>query len=86
MELCIELAKRASSERQKLKEDCNGTAILSQSLFKTLSMAGEGYKKLNKDYPFFGGGKPGKTGCAVPLVSPYTGISGMYFPFTIEAN
>ena len=86
LELCIELAKRASSERQKLKEDCNGTAILSQSLFKTLSMAGEGYKKLNKDYPFLWGAVNRAKPVVLSRWWSYTGISGMYFPFTVEAN
>ncbi len=85
-ELCTELAKRASSERQNLKENENGTAVLSQSLSKTLKMAGEGYKTLQKEYPFLWGA----VGRAKPVRLShwwsYTGITGMYFPFIVEAN
>lgn len=85
-QLCIELAKRASSEREKIREDDKGIAVLSQSLSKTLSQAGEGYKELQKDYPFLWGAVNRTKPVQLSHWWSYTGITGMYFPFTVEAN
>jgi hypothetical protein len=85
-QLCIDLAKRASLERENLKEDSNGISVLSQSLSKTLSQAGDGYKTLQKDYPFLWGAVNRAKPVQLSHWWSYTGITGMYFPFTVEAN
>lgn len=84
--LCIDLAKKASSEREKLKEDENGNAVLSQSITKTLSMSDDGYKVLAKRYPFLWGSVSRAKPVQLSHWWSYTGITGMYFPFLCEAN
>jgi len=84
--LCIDLAKSASSEREKLKEDENGNIMLSNSLLKTLSQAGDGYRILDNTYPFFWGAVNRAKPVQLSHKWSYTGISGMYFPFFVEAN
>ncbi|HCA30756.1 MAG TPA: hypothetical protein DEP23_15000 [Ruminococcaceae bacterium] len=84
--LWIDLAKKASAERQSLKEDENGCTVLSKSLYKTLAQAGDGYKALDDRYPFLWGVVSRAKPVQLSHWWSYTGISGMYFPFLLEAN
>ncbi|MDD4413906.1 MAG: DUF3810 domain-containing protein, partial [Oscillospiraceae bacterium] len=82
----IDLAKSASSERATLKEDENGNTVLSNGLLKTLAQAGDGYKILHNRYPFLWGSVNRTKPAQLSYKWSYTGISGMYFPFFVEAN
>ncbi|MDD4414474.1 MAG: DUF3810 family protein, partial [Oscillospiraceae bacterium] len=83
---CIDLAKSASSERATLKEDENGNTVLSNGLLKTLAQAGDGYKILDNRYPLLWGSVNRTKPAQLSYKWSYTGISGMYFPFFVEAN
>lgn len=84
--MCIDLAKKASAERENLNVDENGCMKLSQGIPDTLKLAGDGYAKLDKQYPYLWG----VVNRAKPVMLShwwsYTGITGMYFPFFMEAN
>ena len=86
MEICTDLAEKASLEREGLAEDENGTMILSENISATLRAADNGYRVLQKEYPVLWGG----VWRAKPVLNSrrwsYTGTSGMYFPFFVEAN
>lgn len=84
--LCEDLINRANELRWEVNEDSRGIMAISggeKSIFKN---AFKGYEKASEVYPVLGG----KYGSAKPiLLSPlmsYTGITGIYIPYTGEAN
>ena len=84
--VCMDLARRASTERDALSTDENGLTVLSQSVGDTLRMAGEGYRPLTEEYPFLFGTVWRAKPVRLSHWWSYTGITGMYFPFFAEAN
>ena len=84
--VCIDLADKASAEREYLQEDDNGCTVLSQSVSETLRLADNGYRKLDDRYPFLWGGVWRAKPVQLSHWWSYTGITGMYFPFFAEAN
>jgi len=85
-EICIDLAEKASAEREGLKEDESGVMMLSEGLGKTLRQGGSGYRAIQEEYPFLWGAVNNAKPVMLSFLWSYTGISGMYFPFTGEAN
>jgi hypothetical protein len=85
-EICADLAKKASAEREGLKEDENGVMTLSEDVRKTLRQGGSGYLALQDEYPFLWGIVNNAKPVMLSYQWSYTGISGMYFPFLVEAN
>lgn len=85
-ELCIYLIEKANTYRNDVKENSQGIMELSQGKRYTVSKAYKTYDNIAREYPVFKGnyGKP-KIVMASKLMS-YTGIAGIFFPFTIEAN
>jgi len=85
-ELCINLIDRANSLRQDLVEDDNGVMTIEGGFEKVREEASLGFEKIASIYPELGG----SFGKAKPIFfsarMSYTGISGIYFPFTAEAN
>lgn len=84
--VCIDLAKKASAERENLDVDENGCMKLSQGISGTLKLAGDGYAKLDKQYPYLWGAVNRAKPVMLSHWWSYTGITGMYFPFFMEAN
>lgn len=85
-QVCIDLAKKASAERELVAEDEQGHMMLSQSTMDTLQMANEGYQALDSQYPFLFGGVWRAKPVQLSHWWSYTGITGMYFPIWAEAN
>ncbi len=84
--VCIDLAQKASAERELLKEDENGVTRLSRSLYATLYDANACYTKIDGEYPFLWGSVWAPKHVNLSPLWSYTGIEGMYCPFTCEAN
>ena len=86
LQLCEDLADRASQAREGLSEDRDGCMCLSASVHDTLTHAGDGYDVIDDRYPFL----HSTVGTAKPvLVShlwSYTGMTGVYCPFLLETN
>lgn len=72
--------------RPQVQEDANGYMVMNGDFNSTTQRAAAIYDDFSKDYPLFKGhyGKP-KSIVASPLMN-YTGITGIYAPFTREAN
>lgn len=85
-QVCIDLARRASAERENLSEDEEGCTVLSVSKTDILRLADEGYRRMDDTYPFLWGGVWRAKPVMLSHWWSYTGITGMYFPMLVEAN
>lgn len=85
-ELALVLAERANSLREQVEEDDRGVMVLPQGVWEMLARTDKGYYNAAELYPELGGsfGKP--KGVLLSRYWSYTGIGGVYFPFTAEAN
>ena len=85
-QLCVNLIARANATRANVKENKDGVMELSTSINDTIKRANIGYENIVKDYPQLKGnyGKAKKVFFSGAM--NYTGVVGMYFPFTFEAN
>ena len=84
--VCIDLADKASAEREALAEDEDGVAALSQSVYKTLYAANSCYAKLDDDYPLLWGSVWFPKPVLHSHLWSYTGIEGVYCPIFCESN
>ncbi len=84
--LCDSLIKRANTLRAKVKEDPQGVMMISGGYVDILPRAIKGYEKVSASYPELSG----KYGSPKPILISekmcYTGITGIYIPYTGEAN
>lgn len=85
-DLCSDLIDRANTLRAGQYEDKAGVMTVKGSVSDVFKRAPLGYKKAAALYPALDGtyGKPKSVLFSVAM--SYTGISGIYFPFTGEAN
>lgn len=81
-----DLAVKASKSREKLKEDENGVAVLSISEADLLKNADNVYENIARDYPFLKTGSTRVKGVMLSRWWSYTGTTGVYCPWTLEAN
>ncbi|MBR5769475.1 MAG: DUF3810 domain-containing protein, partial [Clostridia bacterium] len=84
--VCIDLADKASAEREALTEDENGVAALSESVYKTLYAANSCYAKLDDEYPLLWGTVWFPKPVLHSHLWSYTGIEGVYCPIFCESN
>lgn len=84
--LCRSLIEQANYLREQTAEDQQGVMRLREGRTKVLQTAGEGYKHAANIYPQLGGtfGQPKRV--MLSELMSYAGITGIYFPFTAEAN
>ncbi|MFP4697529.1 MAG: DUF3810 domain-containing protein [Eubacteriales bacterium] len=84
--LCEELIYKANTLREQVQEDANGVATLSNGYRDVFERANKGYKEASKVYPELSGiyGRPKPILLSNKL--SYTGITGIYIPYTGEAN
>lgn len=84
--LCESLIERASVLREKIKEGPDGVMTIEGGYKEVFSKASQGFLKLSEQYPELSGkyGKPKKIILSKPM--SYTGITGIYIPYTGEAN
>lgn len=85
-ELCSNLIKESNSLRREIKEDRNGVIYIEDGSKWVLNNAYKGYDVVSGTYIALSG----KYGTPKPVILSelmcYTGITGIYFPFTGEAN
>ncbi len=79
-------AEKAAAARAACKEDAQGCLRLSVTTGEALKSGGEGYERLGARYPFLRGTVDRAKGVVLSHWWSYTGITGMYFPLTAEAN
>lgn len=86
VEVCDNLIERGNTLRSKINVDSSGVMDLTYSNNKVFTNALRGYEKASYFYPELSGhyGKP--KGVILSKGMSLCGISGMYFPFTCEAN
>ncbi len=84
--LCETLIDRTNNLRNFVSEDINGVMVIQDGVDGVLFRAEKGYSNISKRIPKLGG----KFGNPKPIffsrALSYTGIAGIYFPFTAEAN
>ncbi len=81
-----DLAKKTSSARENLNEDENGCVTLSASKTEMLKFANNSYSNISKEYDFLKTGVTRVKGVALSHLWSYTGTTGVYCPWTLEAN
>ncbi|MGE5542915.1 MAG: DUF3810 domain-containing protein [Bacillota bacterium] len=84
--LCGSLARTADYLRLQTKEDPHGVMSLNDNTPGALRRAHLGYERVSSIYPFLGGRYSLPKAVFISSLWSYTGISGMYWPFTGEAN
>ena len=84
--LALHLTLWANQLRELVSEDDRGVMNLPDGIRDMFVRADQGYQKAAKIYPELGGrfGRP--KGVILSRYWSYTGIGGVYFPFTAEAN
>ncbi|MGE5486123.1 MAG: DUF3810 domain-containing protein [Ignavibacteriales bacterium] len=84
--LCGSLVRTANYLRLQVKEDPSGVMRLNDDVPGALRRAPLGYERAASIYPFLGGRYGVPKAVFISGLWSYTGISGMYWPFTGEAN
>ncbi len=84
--LTSDLAVKTSQKREALEEDKNGCTALSVSKGELLKNADNVYQNIGKTYPFLKTGATRVKGVALSRFWSYTGTTGVYCPWTLEAN
>lgn len=84
--LCVHLIDQTNTLRQSVSENIDGVTKIQGGYSDVFRRASYGYKNASSRYPELGGiyGKPKAVLLSKAL--SYAGISGIYFPFTGEAN
>lgn len=86
LSLCEELVDRANSLREKVQEDSQGVMIIQGGYKSVFRRGAQGYKEASTEFPELAGAY----GIPKPVLLSekmcYTGITGMYMPYTGEAN
>ena len=80
------LIEQANQLRENIELDSEGVMRVEGGYQSVFKRAPKGYAKIEAIYPFLSGsfGRPKAIALSKPML--YTGITGMYFPFTGEAN
>lgn len=85
--LCTkDLARKASEARENLPEDKKGCAALTVSRSELLRKADDCYRKLREEYPFLVSGTGRVKSVALSHLWSYTGYTGVYCPWLLEAS
>lgn len=86
IKVCRDLTVQANELRESVEEDENRVAKLSTGIDDTLKRAGKGYEIAGKLVPELSGNFGRPKGVIISPLMSFTGIEGMYSPFTGEAN
>lgn len=81
-----QLARMASAARTECVEDENGIFRLRDGITGTLNQTSAGYAAASADWPLLAGPALRPKGVLLSHYWSYTGITGVYFPFLVEAN
>lgn len=85
-ELCGELVNRANDLRQNLREDSKGVMYITGGYKDVFSREAAGYEGLSQKYSELRGSYGSPKPVLMSKLMCYTGITGVYFPLTGEAN
>lgn len=85
-DLCENLIARANVLRADLMEDEDGIMYIPDGYDDVFARADKGYKVIANTYEELGGDYGTPKGVFFSKFMSYSGITGMYFPFTGEAN
>lgn len=85
-QVSIDLIARANSLRASVSENHAGVMVIPGGASDVFARAGAGFAALAQRYPQFGGAYGMPKGVLLSRAMSYAGISGVYFPFTAEAN
>ena len=80
------LIEKANSLRSEVVENGKGVFIYEGSSNSIIGNAHEGYDKLSQDFPVFKGEYGSAKGILMSEPMNYTGITGVFMPYTGEAN
>ena len=84
--LCADLVSEANSLRDSLSENSNGVAETSVSYEELAKLCQTAYDKLEPQYPTLISGYSTTKPVYFSDKMSYSGITGVFFPFTYEAN
>jgi len=85
-ELNLDLINKTNQLRKNVAEDTAGIMVINGGFKNAIQRSALGYQKLSKDYPFLRGSFGIPKGIVLSNQLSYMGISGIYFPYTGEAN
>ncbi len=80
------LADRTSEARTQVRENADGVMVLGADIPATLAESGTVFDEAAKQTPILEGPPVRPKGVLLSRYWSYTGITGMYFPFLVEAN
>lgn len=80
------LIEQANTIRPYLTEDSSGYMTISEDFTSIMHRTTKGYDALSETYPLFDGSYAKPKGLLISPFMNYTGITGIYSPFTGEAN
>ncbi|MGN1456387.1 MAG: DUF3810 domain-containing protein [Acutalibacteraceae bacterium] len=84
-DLCVILAQNAAKAREKVQEN-SGIMCLNQSVMSTAETAKNTMNNLSETYPSITSGYSVPKSVMLSRGMSYANITGVYFPFTFEAN
>lgn len=84
--LCADLIADASAFRQEVKEDRAGVMRLSENEYKTSLTTRDAFSALAEEYDVLGGLYARPKPVILSRGMSYLNITGIFFPFTLEAN
>jgi len=84
--VCDNLIKRGNELREKISEDSSGVMKLSYTYQEVFKRASEGYERASNVYSELAGRYGSPKGVTLSRALSISGISGIYSPFTAEAN
>ncbi len=84
--MTLDLAEKAKIARKELEEDEEGCATLTVSKKEILKLADDSYDNIAKEYNFLKTGSTRVKGVMLSHQWSYTGTTGVYCPWTLEAN
>ncbi len=85
-ELCTKMVSESNKLREKLDEDINGVMTIKEGKMWVLKNAQLGYDIISDNYKTLSGSFGIPKPIMLSSLMSYTGITGIYFPFTGEAN
>ncbi len=86
IEVCKDLVEKNNSLRKLIQEDKNGVMYLPNGHKDVFKRAHLGYSEASKLYPTLKGSYGRPKGIVFSEIMSHLGISGIYSPFTLEAN
>lgn len=84
--LCVDLTEEVNSLRESLPENTNGVVETSLSYDEIAKLCQTAYDKLESQYPTLLSGYSVTKPVYFSDMMSYSGITGVFFPFTYEAN